>query len=183
VSRPHARPRGPGGRLRALGLATLLALAAGCAHGPRPVAPPEGVDLRASLWLPSVGAVPYAPQELAGKVVLVNFFATWCFPCLQEVPALRSLQERYAARGFTVVAVGMDLDGARVLAPYAEAYAPPYPVLVASQELIEGRSPFGRILELPTSVLLDGQGRVLGAWTGLAPPERVAALIEAALPR
>jgi thiol-disulfide isomerase/thioredoxin len=159
----------------------LLLLLAACAHGPRTVTPPA--DLRAALDLPVVGSTPFNVASLRGKVVLINFFATWCFPCLQEVPALRGLQERYGARGFTVVAVGMDLDGARVLAPFASTYALPYPVLVANEDLREGHSVYGRISELPTSVLLDGEGRVLAGWSGLLSPEKLAPLIEAALPR
>ncbi|MCI0571487.1 MAG: TlpA family protein disulfide reductase [Myxococcaceae bacterium] len=158
----------------------LVLLASACAHGPHPTQG-SGPDLRAPLVLPAVGPVPFRPAALAGKVVLVNFFATWCFPCVQEVPALRALQQKYGPKGFTVVAVGLDLEGARVIAPYAEAYALPFPVLVADDAIREGRSVYGRIQELPTSVLLDGQGRALAGWSGLVSPERVEPLIEAAL--
>jgi thiol-disulfide isomerase/thioredoxin len=138
-------------------------------------------DLRPPLALEAVGRTPYAPAALAGRVVLVHFFATWCFPCLQEVPAVRALHERYGPRGLSVVGVGLDLDGRRTLAPFADSYALPYPVLVASDALREGQTPYGRIAELPSTVVLDRQGRPLAAWSGLAPPAKVAQLVEAAL--
>lgn len=162
---------------------TLLLLALGCAHGPRGRGGGEGGDLRPPLNLPSVGPVPFHPAALSGRVVLVHFFATWCFPCLQEVPALRALQERYGPRGLTVVGVGMDLDGGRTLAPFARTFELPYPVLVADDALRAGSTGYGRIHELPSTVLLDTEGRAVAGWTGLAPPERVAELVEAHLPR
>lgn len=150
----------------------------GCQRSVRPE-PPAGAFYEA-LRLEPVGQVGLEPQALRGQVVLVSFFATWCFPCLADLPVLQRLQAQYGERGFTVVLVGMDLDGARVLAPFAEEYRLPFPVLVANAPIREGRSPFGRISALPTNVLLDRDGRVLLAYAGVARPEALAQAVDRA---
>lgn len=112
----------------------------------------------------------YDLSRLSGKVSLVYFFSTWCLPCLQELKTLSALQRQYEAQGFAVVAVGLDLEGARVLRPFEKAVAPPFPVLVADEYLRSGRSPYGPVRSVPTSVLLDRQGRIAAAYEGPADP-------------
>jgi thiol-disulfide isomerase/thioredoxin len=101
---------------------------------------------------------------------LVYFFATWCMPCLMELKTLTALQHQYETKGFSVVAVGMDLEGRRLLAPFAQSYQFPFPVLVASDEVRSGQSPYGTILKVPTTVLLDRQGHVVAAVEGISDP-------------
>ncbi|TQF09516.1 TlpA family protein disulfide reductase [Myxococcus llanfairpwllgwyngyllgogerychwyrndrobwllllantysiliogogogochensis] len=160
---------------RALACIALLLSLAGC-RGSRPV--DAGPAFLQSLALPSVGPTRHDVRKLQGKVVLVSFFATWCFPCLAEMPTLEALQRDYGAQGLQVVSVGMDLEGTKVLQPFAEHYAPRYPVLVASEWMIEGRSPFGPIKGLPTTVLLDRRGRAVAGWQGVEGHGDVAKAIE-----
>ena len=166
--------------MRSSTLAAALALGwlAGCAHGPAQVDPLPG-QVDAALTLERAGGVPRG--RLQGKVVLVDFFATWCFPCIAELPLLERLQRENEAEGFTVVAVGMDLEGRRVLRPFAESYAPPYPVLIASDQLRAGASVFGPVSALPTYVLFDRQGKVLVAYQGVADPARLLQVVHDAV--
>jgi thiol-disulfide isomerase/thioredoxin len=166
---------------RVLACALLLGLAA-CRSTPDAVEAP-GAGFLGALALPSVGAQRLSPGELSGQVVLVSFFATWCFPCVAEIPTLEALQRDYGPRGFRVVAVGMDLEGERVLAPFAEHYGLNYPVLVADEALIAGQSVFGPIRALPTTVILDREGRAVKAWQGMAGHEDVSKAIEKQLER
>jgi thiol-disulfide isomerase/thioredoxin len=126
-----------------------------------------------ALDLPRVGPTPFQLGDLRGKVVLVSFFATWCFPCLADLPVLEKLQKDYAAKGFTVVAVGLDLEGAKMLGPWAEQYALPFPVLVGDDALRGAETPFGRISALPTIFLFGRDGQVVFAYQGVASPERL----------
>jgi thiol-disulfide isomerase/thioredoxin len=164
---------------RALVCTLLLGLAA-CRSGPRPVEAP-GAGFLGALALPAVGPERGAAEDLSGRVVLVNFMATWCFPCVAELPTLEALQRDYGPQGFQVVAVGMDLEGAKVLAPFADHYELRYPVLVADETIISGQSVFGQIVVLPTSILLDRQGRAVAAWQTAAGHEDLAKAIEKAL--
>ncbi len=166
-------------RRRTLACVLLLGLAA-CKSAPEAIEEP-GDGFLGALALPAVGPQRAAAGELSGHVVLVNFFATWCFPCVAELPTLEALQRDYGSRGFQVVAVGMDLEGAQVLAPFADHYQLPYPVLVADERILSGQSVFGQIVALPTSFILDRQGRVVAAWQGMAGHEDVAKAIEKAL--
>jgi len=164
--------------LKTVRVALALALfISSCAHAPH-LSPLEVHQL---LALKAVGHVPFRPEGTDGKVVLIDFFATWCFPCLEDLPNLEALRRRYGNRGFEIVAIGMDLEGELVLGPFAEHYALPFPVLVASPRIREGQSPFGPIRELPTTVLLARDGSLLAAYTGVADPAALSRLVEQAL--
>ncbi len=94
---------------------------------------------------------------------------------------LDALQRRYGDRGFTVVAVGMDLEGARVVEPFARTFQYAFPVVLADESLRGGQTAFGRIAALPTSFLLGREGEVLTAYQGLAKPAELESYIEDAL--
>jgi thiol-disulfide isomerase/thioredoxin len=163
--------------------AGLLALFLGaCAHTP-PTPEATPVQIRSALVLPDALGRSFDARSLDGRVVLVNFFATWCFPCVAEVPSLVALQRDHEAKGFTVVAVGMDLEGRKVIAPFARHYNLTFPVLLASDRILEGSSVFGPITALPSSYLLDRQGRVLVAFSGVASPKDMDRLVRKALER
>ena len=158
-------------------LAPMFGPLAGCTHARAAVQPAP--DYRAELALPSVGPVPFDPNQLRGHPVIVIFFATWCMPCLGQLQFLSAIQRDYAARGLRVVAVGMDLEGRKVLEPFAVHSALPYPILVADPSFFRGESAFGPIRELPAGLMLDGEGRPVAGWTGFARPEALRAKLEA----
>lgn len=164
-----------------LALAVALALsAAACRHAPAPIEAVRESAYKATVRrLDRVGTVATPPLER--KVVLVSFFATWCFPCLVELPALQALHAEYSARDFTVVLVGLDIEEEQVLSPFAEHYQLPFPVLIATEAVRNGNSPYGVIPALPTNFLLGRDGEVRAAWAGIARPEQIAAEIEKAL--
>jgi thiol-disulfide isomerase/thioredoxin len=152
--------------------ALLALLLAGCASS-GPELPVRGGGHLQALALPPVNAAPYAPAPLQGHVVLVAFVATWCVPCLAQLPGLGKLQRELGAEGLRTVAVGMDLEGEEVLAPFAEYYAFPFPLVVADERLRSGDTPFGRVGALPTFFLLDRRGELLAAWEGMAQQEKL----------
>jgi thiol-disulfide isomerase/thioredoxin len=163
-----------------LGLALLALCACRSAPAPLPAGPSPYLG---ALSLPQVAPAPYGSAALRGQVVLVSFFATWCFPCVAEIPNLIALQRDLGPSGLRIVAVGMDLEGHRVLAPFAEYYGLNYPVLEADDAMREGRSPFGLIRALPTAVLLDRRGALAAAWQGVVGHDEVDAAVRAALRR
>ncbi|GAB4236537.1 MAG: hypothetical protein Tsb0032_41530 [Kiloniellaceae bacterium] len=110
------------------------------------------------------GTVSFA--ELAGRVVLVNFWATWCAPCVREMPSLERLHNALEDEGFTVLAVSQDRGGAGVVAPFLAR--------LDLQHLPVYLDPKGKLARafalkgLPTSFVIDRNGRVVAGLVGPA---------------
>ena len=101
-----------------------------------------------------------------GKVILVNLWATWCQPCLKEMPSLMDLQRTLGSERFQVVAISQDLGGARQVDPYLARNA-----LTGLDVLLDPKGSAGKAFHapgLPVSILLDPQGRQIARLTGEA---------------
>lgn len=109
---------------------------------------------------------PLSLEELYGPLLLVNFWATWCAPCVKELPTLRDLQQAEGGEGLQVVTIALDRGGANIVAPFLAAqglgdlpvYLDPRATAMAAFTL----------RGLPTSVLLAADGRELGRLEGEA---------------
>lgn len=99
-----------------------------------------------------------------GKVVILNFWATWCGPCKVEIPWFTEFQKTYQAQGFTVLGVSMDEDGWRVVKPYMAAERINYPVLLGNEEV---NMLYGGIEALPTTLVIGRDGKVAYLHAGL----------------
>ncbi len=117
-------------------------------------------------------------SDYRGKVVLLKFWATWCAPCRMEVPDFINLQRDYRDRGVEVIAVSMDREGARVVAPFVRQHGINYRVAVDGSTVVNR---LGGIPGVPTTFLLDRQGRIVGSLSGYNPPAVWKELTEAAL--
>ncbi len=97
-------------------------------------------------------------SDFRGKVVLLEFWATWCPPCIESVPELIMLQDRYKEKGFTVVALSLDkgTDNISMVAAFSDKFKINYPILFADEDIIDTY----RIISIPTSVILDREGVV-----------------------
>src|ERR1700730_6436173 len=111
-------------------------------------------------------------SQFKGKVVLVNFWATWCEPCKYEIPELIEMQQKYGAKGFTVLGVAMDEEGRSVVAPFVETKRfdvgggksqMNFPIVIGNDDAAEK---FGGLLGYPTSVLIDRNGKQIKRVTG-----------------
>ena len=135
------------------GRANAILLVAGIALAPGPTPPADRIApdfSRADLERREVRLEAYR-----GKVVLLNFWATWCEPCIAEVPRFAEWQRKYAGR-LQVVGVSMDDDAAPVRAAYRK-YGLNYPVVMGDEKLGEL---YGGVLGLPMTFLIDGNGRI-----------------------
>jgi peroxiredoxin len=103
-------------------------------------------------------------SDLKGKVVLLNFWATWCGPCKIEMPWFVEFQRDYKDKGFAVVAVSLDEEGWAVVKPFAEDLKLNFPVVVGDDELADK---FGGIAALPTTFIIDKEGKITAKHTGL----------------
>ncbi|HSH06584.1 MAG TPA: TlpA disulfide reductase family protein [Burkholderiales bacterium] len=116
--------------------------------------------------LPGLDGQPRRLSDWHGKVVLCNFWATWCAPCREEIPMLVDLRERYLAQGFEVV--GIAVDKADKVGEFAAKYQVSYPILVAESVGLDLMRKLGNGAGgLPFTVLLDRQGSVLNRKLGI----------------
>lgn len=161
-----------------VGLAVVVAAA--CAHTP---ALPHRDVFFASLPNDAVTPAGLERKRLEGQVVLVTFIATWCFPCLTDLATLDKLERDFGNAGLTQLLVGMDLEGRKVLEPFAAQLPKPWPLLVADERLRSGRTPFGLIRELPARVLFDRDGQVIAAYSGVVAPRELERKVREALGR
>ncbi len=105
-------------------------------------------------------------SEWQGKVVLVNFWATWCAPCREEIPMLVSLHEKFSAKGLEIV--GIAVDSASKVGEYASKYRIPYPVLIADSGGIDVMRKLGNGAgALPYTVVLDRRGVIVSRKLGI----------------
>ncbi len=105
-------------------------------------------------------------KQFFGKTLLVTFFATWCPPCMQEVPALIKLQTDYEGKGFSVVALSVDESGPRIVRKLVEKRSINYPVLMAGGSTARD---FGGVVGIPTSFLINSKGTVVKKYPGYVP--------------
>jgi thiol-disulfide isomerase/thioredoxin len=116
--------------------------------------------------------------EWHGKVVLVNFWATWCPPCREEIPALIHLQDQYKDR-LQIIGISMDdEDDADNVAKFAKQAGINYPIVMASHEMI---AEYGGVPALPTSFVVNRDGGVVQKHVGLHDPAEYEAEVRALL--
>ena len=101
--------------------------------------------------------------DFAGKVILIDFWATWCVPCRSEIPWLNQLSESYRDAGLAVIGVSMDEEGWTVIKPFVEKLRVTYPVVMASKRVAYL---YGDVDELPLAFFVDRQQRVAAIHLG-----------------
>ncbi len=120
---------------------------------------------------------PHALAQWRGKVLIVNFWATWCEPCREEIPEFIRIQAQYGARG--VQFIGIAIDTAERVAPYAEDIGINYPVLVGGLETMDyARQAGNRAGVLPFTLVMDRGGSVIAAVTGVLRRDKLEGLIK-----
>ncbi len=108
-----------------------------------------------------------------GKVVLINFWATWCGPCKAEMPSMEALYREYREEGLEILAISIDTSGAPPVRAYIEAFGFSFPVLLDSEYRVND---LYQVRVVPTSLMIDRSGvvarRLLGATDWNRPDER-----------
>ena len=142
-------------------------------------APAEGApsDL-AGLQATTLDSAPLDTAGLQGKVVVVDFWATYCVPCLKEIPTFNRLHEQYADRGVVVLGVSMDVDGG---APLVESFLKQHPmkyrVVLGSEKMTD----LFHVDKLPTTVVFDRGGKALRRFEGYTPADALESTVKRAL--
>ena len=162
-----------------LGLAVLAAIGGGwlqhesqIAHVPPGVDVANVGDLRPDLVLTGLDGKPHHLSEFHGQRVLINFWASWCVPCLAEMPALNTAQHNFADKGAIVLGIAMD-DPEHVRS-FLNAHPVDYPILIGQLNEPSTSLSLGDTDEvLPFSVLLDANGRVVARRRGPLEPSQL----------
>ncbi len=106
-------------------------------------------------------------NDYRGKVVMLEFFASWCPPCQMVAPELKSMYEKYRGRGFVVLAIAID-DGPSALSAvnnFVNEFGIPYPVMIDDGTV----SRQYQVISIPTSFIIDKQGKIINKHIGLLP--------------
>lgn len=105
-------------------------------------------------------------DSLAGKVVLVDYWATWCSPCIKEVPGYNDLYEKYNDANFVFLPICMDSGSADKIEPFLYEFGIEYPVYVENSE---ARTAFGDLPGYPATFVLDQKGKIQKKYVGISP--------------
>jgi len=116
-------------------------------------------------------------RDYRGKVVLLDFWATWCTGCKEEIPGFSELATKYHAKGLSVIGVAMDDEGWKVITPFLAGTKVSYPILAGDQGTLDS---FGLKL-LPDTLLIDPQGRIAAIYMGVVNQGDVEANVKAML--
>jgi len=110
-----------------------------------------------AVHLTTLGGEPVSLEDLRGRVVLLNFWATWCPPCRYEMPGFQAVYDAKRERGFVVLGVSLDATGRAGVASFLQERGITYPVAMATGRVVND---FGGVNLLPTSFLIDRHGRI-----------------------
>ena len=127
--------------------------------------------------LPDTNGQKQPLEQWRGRVLVVNFWATWCTPCRQEIPEFIKVQEKWASRGVQVVGIAIDDDDK--VRPYAAQLKINYPILIAGLDGIElARQAGNRLGGLPFTVILSRKGVLVHTQLGGVDEQKLEALVQ-----
>ena len=158
---------------RALLIAMAIVFVAGLAGGllsrmyRAPEPPLAGTPARKpapDFALTGLDGKPLNLAQLRGKVVLLDFWATWCTPCRQETPQFVGLQQKYGPRGLQIVGISMD-DGPEPVRAFYREFKMNYPVAMGTKQVAEA---YGGVLGLPIAFVIDRHGHIVEKYEGPA---------------
>ncbi|HIO48352.1 TPA: TlpA family protein disulfide reductase, partial [Candidatus Poribacteria bacterium] len=99
---------------------------------------------------------PVSLSDYRGKIVLLDFWATWCKPCQEEIPIFIDLYDQYRNQGFEMVGISIDSERLKVVNPFIEKLGVNYTILLGEPNLMDKYN----IMAIPTAVLIDQSGNI-----------------------
>ncbi len=167
-------------RLTLLGAVAVLAGSTGLLPGNRLYAQDAAtVTQPAPAWkLKDLDGHAISSDRFKGKVVVVDFWATWCAPCVSEIPGYIELQRKYGPDGLVIVGISMDQNGPDQVKKFAKAKGMNYTIVMGDENVAEA---FGGIEGIPTTFLINRQGRIVNRKVGAMPHDEYEKLVKQAL--
>ncbi len=139
--------------------ALLVAVLAACGPLPDESQPMQAPSFR----LKSMQGEEVDLEAQRGKIVVLDFWATWCHPCLEQIPILNRFYERNRDAGVEVYGISMDVDGVEAIEPFMKKHAFRYPVLLGQLAVADR---YG-VRSFPTSVVIDAEGNIRSMHVGV----------------
>jgi thiol-disulfide isomerase/thioredoxin len=122
---------------------------------------------KAPAWeLKDVDGNTVRSSDFAGKVVVLDFWATWCPPCKAEIPGFVELQKQYGEKGVVFVGVALDEQGPAVVKPFMKQFGMNYPIVMGDAKIVQD---FGGIAAIPTTFIIDRTGNIIARHVGYVP--------------
>ena len=126
--------------------------------------PPEPAREPApSFTLQDLNGKQVSLSDFKGKVVVLDFWATWCPPCVKEIPHFIELHEQYKDRGFAMVGISLDHQGVSVVKSFVRKYQVNYPILMTDGRVDKA---YGGITGIPTTFVIDSAGNIRQKYVG-----------------
>ena len=122
-----------------------------------------GTELAPNFTLKTLDGTPLRLSNYRGKVILLDFWATWCAPCQEEIPRFVEWQNEYRDRGLQVIGVSMD-DSPEPVQKFSREFRMNYPVAIGTQDIA---SQYGGILGLPVNFVIGRDGRIKAKHLGM----------------
>jgi thiol-disulfide isomerase/thioredoxin len=113
--------------------------------------------------LPDLDGKVHSMGDFKDQILILNFWATWCPPCLEEVPKLNDLYQRYKDKGVGVVGIALDKDSLDLVKPFVKENEIAYQILVGNQQVLASLKNFKGV---PTTIILDQKGKIRKRFDG-----------------
>ena len=134
------------------------------ATAPADLAPPDSRKPLPEVALTDSKGAPVNLSAYKGRVILLDFWATWCTGCKKEIPWFMRFQRKYKRSGLTVVGASLDDDGWKSVKPYLREHKINYRIVIGT---FESAKPFGADKGMPVSVLIDRNGKIADIHPGM----------------
>jgi peroxiredoxin len=144
----------------------VLGLAVGLAGCTVPSNSPGSSQPAPQFSLPNLDGEQVSLKDFANKVIVVDFWATWCGPCREEIPHFNKLYEDYRGKGFEIVGISMDTEGPETIKKFAKDLRMEYTLVIGNDDVAQD---FGGVVGLPTTFIIDRKGNIVKKYRGFQP--------------
>jgi thiol-disulfide isomerase/thioredoxin len=177
--------------LAAIAATVAFTLSCGAAPGPPAPAPPTGAQAQpaAPVAQANVGTAirytgldgaTFTVADLPGDVKVINYWATWCAPCIREIPSFNQIHAKYGSKGVTVVGVSVDEEGAEIVQPFLKTAKGRMDYRVALAKL-DDLGPIGVTTSIPVTLVYDKSGKLMKRFDGFAEEKELEETVVVAL--
>jgi len=147
------------GKLIVLSFIFILVILLGCGKSSQKKNPRPGFDFD----LPDLNGKIVSLEDFKGKVLVINFWATWCPPCEEDMPKLNQLQKRYKNEGLVVIGIALDKDSLNLVEPFVREKRIGYPILRGNEQVLGTVEDFSGV---PTTLIVDPKGDIKKKYDG-----------------